>query len=490
MIRRLKPDVLITDIKMPFMDGLALADIVSRELPDTKIIILSGYSDFEYAQRAIQLKVDQYLLKPITKASMVQALEQTRRRIEEEQEQKEFLRRYEQEIKKFESFSRRAFFEKLVEGSMSVQEIYAEANRLNLNLNADGYNFVIFTLQAAEEKTYSETAAVALEGLLDYFLRYPDFVLFRCSLLSYAALIKGGGNLQELTERSVEIIRSRCEGQPFSWYVAVGTPTDRLSGLAQCYRGANHVLAYRHLMPREHIFRAEMLRAERETGVDARLDTLDLFKIEPMVLRNFIRTGTGEETEAFIEEYLSDLGGAEKSVLFRHYVLMSARINAEVVLQELGCSLEDFARQAPQPDANMPADGVKDYLIGILHTALELRDLESQKQSNDIIDTAIRFIDKNYTDEEISLNSVAQAINISAGYLSALFSQRMGLSFVEYLTQKRMAQAKRLLRKTAKRTSEIAAEIGYRDPRYFSFVFKKTQGCTPRDYRAGEAEQA
>lgn len=109
MIRRLKPDVLITDIKMPFMDGLALADIVSRELPDTKIIILSGYSDFEYAQRAIQLKVDQYLLKPITKASMVQALEQTRRRIEEEQEQKEFLRRYEQEIKKFESFSRRAF---------------------------------------------------------------------------------------------------------------------------------------------------------------------------------------------------------------------------------------------------------------------------------------------------------------------------------------------------------------------------------------------
>ena len=109
MIRRLKPDVLITDIKMPFMDGLALADIVSRELPDTKIIILSGYSDFEYAQRAIQLKVDQYLLKPITKASMVQTLEQTRRRIEEEQEQKEFLRRYEQEIKKFESFSRRAF---------------------------------------------------------------------------------------------------------------------------------------------------------------------------------------------------------------------------------------------------------------------------------------------------------------------------------------------------------------------------------------------
>ena len=65
----------------------------------------------------------------------------------------------------------------------------------------------------------------------------------------------------------------------------------------------------------------------------------------------------------------------------------------------------------------------------------------------------------------------------------------MGLSFVEYLTQKRMTRAKQLLRQSRKRTGEIAAEVGYRDPRYFSFVFKKTQGCTPREYRGGEQER-
>ena len=79
--------------------------------------------------------------------------------------------------------------------------------------------------------------------------------------------------------------------------------------------------------------------------------------------------------------------------------------------------------------------------------------------------------------------------NISANYLSAVFSQKMGLSFVEYLTQKRMARARQLLRQSGKRSGEVAAEVGYRDPRYFSFVFKKTQGCTPREYRAGEAEK-
>jgi len=117
-----------------------------------------------------------------------------------------------------------------------------------------------------------------------------------------------------------------------------------------------------------------------------------------------------------------------------------------------------------------------------------MRDLETQRQSSDIIESALRHIDRHYTEESISLNSVAQAINISANYLSALFSQKMGVSFVEYLTQKRMNRAKQLLRQTDKRSGEIAYEVGYKDPRYFSFVFKKTQGCTPRSYRTGEAD--
>lgn len=146
LIRRLKPDILITDIRMPFMDGLALSRIVSCELPDTKIIITSGYSDFEYARQAIELKVDQYLLKPLTRADMIKALESTRQKIEDGRAQKDYLRKYEQELKEFERFSRRTFFEKLVDGSLSVQEIYEQAEKLNLDLTADGYNFVVFAV--------------------------------------------------------------------------------------------------------------------------------------------------------------------------------------------------------------------------------------------------------------------------------------------------------------------------------------------------------
>ena len=491
LIRKHKPDILITDIKMPFMDGLALSGIVSRELPDTKILIISGYSDFEYARQAIKLNVDQYLLKPITRASMIQALEQTRRKIEEEEEQKDYLRKYEQEFKKFERYSRRAFFEKLVEGSMPVQEIYEEAEKLHLDLTADGFNLVLFTLRGANETAYSATAAEVQENLLDCFLRYPDYLLFRCGLLSYALLIKGGrDSLDAMTERSVELIRQRCEAEPsISWAVAVGTPVTRLSGLPKCYADASHCLAYRHVRPEQHIFTADMLRSEGESECAGDLESLELGKIDPGLIRGFVQNGLAEETDAFAQEYLENLNGAVHSVMFRHYLMMSARINAELVLQGLGCDLEEYRRQIPPAELSLPAEGVKDYLTGVLRPALRLRDETAQLQNGDIVNDALRYIDKNYADGNISLNSVAQAINISANYLSAVFSQKMGVSFVEYLTQKRMARARQLLRQTGKRSGEIAYEVGYKDPRYFSFVFKKTQGCTPKAFRAGGQEK-
>lgn len=490
MIRRLKPDLLITDIKMPFMDGLSLSGIISREFPNMKIIIISGYSDFEYARKAIELNVDQYLLKPVTKTAMIKALEQTRSKLEEENEQKEYLNKYEQEAKKYESFTRRAFFEKMVEGSMSVEEIYAQARELNLNLNADSYNFVIFTVQSVNETMYEESSADVLDSLLDSLLRFPGYILFRCNLHSHAVLILGDrDSIESLTQRCVDIIRSGCTAteKTLSWYVAVGAPTDRLSGLPKCYADANHILSYRYLMPSTRVFTSDMLKEEREPEDGAGFEGIDPAAADPMVIRNFIQTGISEDTENFTDEYLESFGGTQNSAIFMHYLIVSTRINAAIILQELGCDKEEFLRRVTVEKGLAPHE-LRDYLINVLSTAITMRDSKSQQQHGDLVDSAIRYIDKNYTDENISLNSVAQAINISTNYLSALFSQRLGVSFVDYLTQKRMTKAKQLLRQSSKRSSEIAYEVGYKDPRYFSFVFKKTQGCTPKSFRTGEAD--
>ena len=111
-IRKLRPDILITDIKMPFMDGLALSKLVCAELPETRIILISGHNDFEFAQEAIEIGVEQYLLKPVTKASLLKTLEDVSRKIDEEREQKDYLRRFQQEGPEYEQFARRKFFDR------------------------------------------------------------------------------------------------------------------------------------------------------------------------------------------------------------------------------------------------------------------------------------------------------------------------------------------------------------------------------------------
>ena len=164
LIRQIQPDLLITDIKMPFMDGLALSELVRKELPRTKIIIISGYDDFTFAQQAIRMGVEQYLLKPIIKEKMVELLISLQKKMEQEQEQREYLSMFQREAQEYEAFSRRRFFEQIVTGGMSVSEISETAKSMEIDLNAPSYNILLFSFSSAEydgstTEGYTETLA-------------------------------------------------------------------------------------------------------------------------------------------------------------------------------------------------------------------------------------------------------------------------------------------------------------------------------------------
>ena len=211
----------------------------------------------------------------------------------------------------------------------------------------------------------------------------------------------------------------------------------------------------------------------------------------PAIIRSFLQTGMREEIPDFVSEYLSSFGNALNSLLFRQYVLLELRFSAIRAAKSFGYSQEEFLRplepaQARAVDADLPE--LKKSCAAFLRRAIELREEESGNQYKSMLKRALHYIDQNYTDENLSLNAVAKAANISPNYFSGVFSQEMGQTFVEYLTEKRMARAKELLRYSGKRSSEVAYEVGYRDPRYFSFLFKKTQGCTPSSYRAGNGD--
>ena len=493
-IRKLRPDVLITDIKMPFMDGLSLSKIVSAEFPKMKIIIISGHDDFDYARQAIEVGVEQYLLKPITRMTLRKVLLELKEKIEQEMEQSDYQTQFQNEMHEYEQLSRRRFFERVFEGKLSVKEIYEEALRRSIEINASSYNIILFYLKEKESVMSEERINVFMskqDDILHYYLRHPQYILFRWNVNSYGVLIKGEpSQMDELAQRCVEHMKSVCIPleEQLEWYVAVGKPVERLSLLPQCFQTVNHYFATRFLMPNLHILTETTLADYLAPPEDKSIDNVDSAKMDPEIIRDFLSRGSSVEIPEFVESYLYNIRDALESRMFRDYVVLNIRFTITAYVESLGSTQEEYKERLENSsrDMHMKPDEVFDYFVDMLQAAISIRDKESSYQSGKMLRKVLDYIDENYTKDTLSLNSAATAVDVSANYLSAIFSQNMQKTFIEYVTGKRMEKAKKLLRGTDKSTSEIAAEVGYKDPHYFSFVFKKTQGCSPREYRSGK----
>ncbi|MDE6846277.1 MAG: response regulator [Lachnospiraceae bacterium] len=495
LIQKTKPDVLLTDIKMPFMDGLSLSRIVHQEFPDMKIIIISGYDDFEYARQAIAVGVEQYLLKPITRTNLQKVLSELKTKIENEREQRNYQEKYQNETREYEQFSRTNFFVKVFEGRMSVQDIYEEAAKLSLKINAPCYNLLMFSLtekRAGEDGGFeSEAFARKREELLRYFVRYPEHLVFRWNINTYGVLIKGSPEqMKELTARNLENLERICKPaeEDFDWYTAVGEPVERLSMLAECYSKVNHLFAYRFLIPSAHILTREVIDNYMPLETSGKIGDIDSAKLDPELIKDFLRQGSHDEISEFVDSWFLGIQEALKSRLFQNYLIFHIHFVVMAYVESIGYDKKQFLELLGEEqiqEVNMGIEELSLYVRNILEKAMELRDQESDNRGRKVLKRALEYIEENYTQETLSLNTLAGEVGVSANYFSAIFSQAMNVTFIEYVTQKRMEKAKKLLRQTEKHSGDIALEVGYKDPHYFSFVFKKTQGCTPREYRAG-----
>ena len=267
--------------------------------------------------------------------------------------------------------------------------------------------------------------------------------------------------------------------------MALGEPVERLSALLQCYGKANHYAAYRFRVPDKHVLSTETLGSYMAASEDQNIKTVDSAKMDPEIIREFLAQGTLSEVTDFVESYLLNIQEALRSNMFRDYVVLNIRFTVIAFVEALGSTQEEHSDklQNQEMDMHIKPEEVEDYFIDMLQAAMVLRDKESDDQGSKALKRALEYIDHNYTNENISLNEVASQVKVSANYLSATFSQAMGKTFVEYVTARRMEKAKKLLKTTDKSSEEIAQEVGYKDPHYFSFVFKKTQGQSPREYR-------
>ena len=491
LIQKTRPDILITDIKMPFMDGLELSRLVKKELPDVKIIILSGYDEFKYAQEGINIGIADYLLKPVTGARLLAAIKKVAEEVRKEREQKSFRETFDQEQEERLQMEKQKYFRRMISGQMSVSVMLSEGAALGLDMAAEAYNILLFQVFAGEnQEEYSETANRITEEIREMAARQEQAVLIEMSTQGLAFLIRGtcGHTVQEVLEGLIRELLKILERYPeVSYFGGVGSTVSRLSELSRCSEEANRAFAYRYIRKRNQIVRSEDQEGENSQE-ELKLSTLNVNQIDRKIADNFLRTGLKGETRHFLEEYIDSLGRDNMaSLMFRQYITMDLYITAVGVLEQLGYGSSELVERCGdfQQMAGVfeSAKQMGEYLEKVFETVIELRERAASKRYSSLLEKAVAYIQENFCSPDISLNSVAASVNLSPNHFSTVFSQEMGQTFVEYLTAQRMGKARELLRGTNMKTAEIAYAVGYKDPHYFSYLFKKTQNCTPREFK-------
>ncbi|MBR4706808.1 MAG: helix-turn-helix transcriptional regulator, partial [Pseudobutyrivibrio sp.] len=257
----------------------------------------------------------------------------------------------------------------------------------------------------------------------------------------------------------------------------------RFSEFASACQMANKRLSCRYMNPTCHIFTDDDIEAlntindESNTTIDQRL------------VRLFLENAQVSEIDGFLENIVNNqTKNALVSSLFCRYFAMTMYMCVCDYLKKLGAD----ADKCLEADIRLKLEAVNSDTViplvaNMFSAAISKRKNEVGKQSRSQLTEAVRYIDEHYTDPGLSLNEVAKEVNMSPSYLSAMFSRENKTTLVEYITLKRMEQARKLLFTTNEKASAITEQVGYKDPHYFSYIFKKTYGLTPKEYRAKEA---
>lgn len=492
MIQKLKPDIVITDIRMPFMDGLVLSRLIKKELPWVEIIILSGYEEFEYAKEGIKIGIAQYLLKPINGEELLKEVDAVSEKIRERHKENEIRDKYIKEMEENFLKEQKDLFQYLVTGSKSAAQLLEMADRLDIDISAMWYNIVLIKIQSTYH-AYEEfsNSLIEIEEKLKEIADEASLLIFDRNLEGKALLFKGDSKEEIIKIQNGYLDKIKdmlMEYENVRYFGGIGIPVNRLGELTVSFEKASHAFAHRYLVNESLILKSE----EVEQGVYIEKEKFNISNVNPKhidrnKIREFLKVGNKEEVIYFVDEFFKDLGtNVMKSNMFRQYIIMDAYFCVADFLEDIKISRDEIETFDADSGILQSEKTAVNYIVRIIKKALELREKTASNRYGDIVGEVMDYIEQNYADEELSLNLLASHVNFSPNHLSMIFSQQTGKTFIKYLTDLRMNKAKELLRCTGKRSSSIAVEVGYRDPHYFSYLFKKTQGITPTQYRGGK----
>lgn len=477
LLQTARPDLLITDIKMPFMDGLELCRIVRERMPWIKVVILSGHDEFEYAQKAINLGVTEYLLKPVTAHDLHQVLQRIAALLDREKQEQAHLEKLRNQVEENRAALQEKLLLNLVVGAVSSAEAIEKGQLLGLDLVAGYYLAIVIQIDLCtpsepfdyhEYQRAQQAIAAPLEAQPDIFLIKKD--------VEELVLIVKGHTAEELLARKDELaqaVRQQATTSNCNVTLGCGVPKQRITDIYQSFI--------------EALIEVQSVGNRDATGPN-NVGKAELLKINKSAVESYLRCGVKEDFADFFDTFIRPLGEAAlKSYMVKNYLVMDIVLTTAKFVTELGGNIDQIIPGLDTIETVLAEvktfEQFREQIQKILIGALVFRDSQASSQHLLMLRSVHDYIDQHYSDPNLSLNEVASQVNLSPSHFSTVFSQETGQTFKEYLTEIRIRKAKELLRSTTLRSFEISDQIGYNDPHYFSYVFRKQTGLSPKEYR-------
>ncbi|MGO4546798.1 response regulator [Paenibacillus sp. 2TAB23] len=485
-----RPELVISDISMPFMDGLELAGLISSRFPYIKMIILTGFDEFEYAQQAIRLKISDFILKPITAQEIRNLLDRIRAEMDEEKQRREDLSRLTSQLEQSLPLLKERFLERLVAVGLGEAEIAERFAYFNLRPLSPLFLVMVVDIDDFGEReltSYEHDAEIlrfAAYDILRETLAGDHVLTFRTREERMVAIVFGEQSESLLYEQVfslAEEVRYQVEKYlKFTVTVGIGRACTSAGQLPFSYKSALSVLDYRFLFGKNRVLSIMDMEGQPSNGLPLSFD-LD------RKLASAVKTGAAKEAYTLIEAGVAELKRSlvpvESCLLQMQKVVLSLMNSVqELAIHELDPPLEqriNLMHVYKFKTLDEMEAWLKEVVGSVIATLSENRNYLTNQQ----IHRAVEYIDSHYANEKMSLQDLCRHVLMSSSYFSLVFKQHTGETFIEYLTGVRVAKAKELLHNTTMKLYEIAEQVGYKDPNYFSILFKKHTGITPKDYR-------
>lgn len=486
LVEKLEPDLLLTDIRMPFISGIELARQVREIRPAMQIAFISGYDDFTYAQQAIQYNIVSYMLKPITSAGLTEELKRIKGKIDDKF--KEFAS---QNMEQVESSS---FLMSLILDGYQVrnvdsknEQIMKEAIYYGL-LDEDSkdfqYTVIVTSLWDGDGNNCTSRASVnAIDSILRKYIKHVSFYTEGKVVSLLISTLSGFDKylhiaVEEIAQNVKRIMKLTCS-------IGISRPVNQIIGSHEAYIEAMNAIGYSRRSGTSVYFISDVERTE----------DFDLEKIQDSIheVENLIRGGSKQELENYLYTFFDTMNGRRISQVVANFMmaqLVSAvfKIVYAVVDEDAVTELEKFI----SVQNLMFLEDSKEIRKRYIDFCIMARDLiaEQRKKSSTLIcEKALEIIERQYMDPELSLVSISNEIAVSPNYLSALIKKYTDSTFIELLSKKRIEIAKDLLLCSSMKIREISEKCGYSDQHYFSYCFKKYTGESPIMCRRNNEEK-